>query len=111
MLLLNWIQRLLNLNSKATEKIDVAGTYKWLPVINQNYCTGCGECVKACEHNCIEMVWDFATLQRAADCGSNGNCKNACPENGIQMDWVLMEGDVTVGKWRTVENSEGTTPA
>jgi Na+-translocating ferredoxin:NAD+ oxidoreductase RNF subunit RnfB len=107
MKLLNWFQRLLHPDSVATEKRPVAGAYKWLPVIAQDYCTGCGHCVKACDRNCLELVWDFATLQRAGDCNSDANCVAACPETTvIAMGWVSMEGDPSIGRWRTVKATE-----
>lgn len=78
----------------------MGAAYKWVPVINQDACTGCGCCVQACDHGCLELVWSFATLQQPQACGSEGNCMAACPEDVIRMDWVRMTADQGVGRWR-----------
>lgn len=56
-----------------------------LPSIEADYCTGCNRCVEVCEHGCLALVWDFATLVRPADCNGEGRCMEACPEHLIQM--------------------------
>ncbi len=74
--------------------------YKWLPVINRDACTGCRNCVEACEHCCLEMdVWEFATLERPFQCGGEGYCMKACPEEVIRMGWVELTGDQIIGQW------------
>jgi NAD-dependent dihydropyrimidine dehydrogenase PreA subunit len=83
---------------------DNAVSYKLVPIISQDYCTGCAKCVSACEHDCLAMVWDFPKLQRAADCHSDGACVNACPEECIQLDWAPATGDRRLGCWR--DNSD-----
>ena len=72
--------------------------YKWLPVVT-DYCTGCGQCVEACPHDCLELVWDFATLQNADACVSEGDCVEVCPHEGIYMKWVEATGNQKVGLW------------
>lgn len=74
-------------------------SYKWVPVISQDYCTGCAKCVNACEHECLGMVWDYPVLQRPADCHSDGACVDACPEECMRMDWVPTTGDQRLGFW------------
>lgn len=78
---------------------DRGATCKWLPAIARHYCTGCGACVEACVHGCLEMVWDFATLSQPGDCSSEGNCVQACAEGLIRMEWVASRGDQKVGRW------------
>jgi Pyruvate/2-oxoacid:ferredoxin oxidoreductase delta subunit len=56
-----------------------------LPMILQDDCSGCGRCVPACPHRCLELVWDFATLTRAVDCSGCGLCEAACPHEVISM--------------------------
>ncbi len=72
---------------------------KWLPVIDRDYCNGCNACVEACDHHCLGLVWDFATLLRADACGSEGTCIAACPEGLIRMEWVPITGDPKNGRW------------
>jgi NAD-dependent dihydropyrimidine dehydrogenase PreA subunit len=72
--------------------------YKWLPVVS-DYCTGCGKCVEICPHECLGLVWEFATLQRAEDCVSEGDCVEVCPHEGIRMEWVETTGNQDIGRW------------
>lgn len=74
--------------------------YKRVPVIDTDYCLGCGLCAKACDRGCIEMVWDFATFKCAEVCGSCGTCAQSCPHDVIRMDWVPATGDRSIGEWR-----------
>jgi NAD-dependent dihydropyrimidine dehydrogenase PreA subunit len=74
-------------------------THKWLPVIN-DYCIGCGKCVKACPHHCLEPIWDFATMVRPGSCTSAADCIPVCEDDAIHMQWVAVEeGDRETGRW------------
>ena len=77
--------------------------YKWLPVIAEDLCTGCGLCVAACGPACLEVTDQIAILERPAECGSEEHCIAACPEDAIRMAWVLSEGDQSLGCWRSEE--------
>lgn len=89
-------------NGSQAPSLAPAGPRKWLPVIDRDYCNGCGLCVKACTTRCLTLVWDFATLVRPEDCRSDGACV-VCPDNLIRMDWVacpLPEDAPRVGRWQ-----------
>ena len=89
----------LRLHDRRGKVTAMTTAYKWLPVIN-DYCHGCGLCVEACEHDCLGMVWDFATLGVPSDCGSEGICMKVCPQEAIHMEWVETTGDRGIGEWR-----------
>jgi len=72
--------------------------FKWLPVFS-GYCTGCARCVDACPHNCLGLVWEFATLQHPEDCVSEGDCVNVCRDDAIRMEWVHSTANHDVGRW------------
>jgi formate hydrogenlyase subunit 6/NADH:ubiquinone oxidoreductase subunit I len=40
----------------------VVREYKWVPVIDEDRCTGCRNCVEACGPNCLELVDGVAVL-------------------------------------------------
>jgi Na+-translocating ferredoxin:NAD+ oxidoreductase RNF subunit RnfB len=73
---------------------------KWVPVVQEALCTGCGACVAACRPNSLEVVDGLALLARPDTCGSEEHCIKPCPEDAIHMAWADMAGDHTRGKWR-----------
>lgn len=75
--------------------------YKWIPVVEQDRCTGCGLCVDACDNGCLGMVWSYATLLGPDDCGSEGSCIPVCPDDAIHMEWVVLVGNPKTGQWRS----------
>lgn len=74
--------------------------YKWVPIVDENLCTGCGACVEACGPRCLEILDNVAVLIRPNDCGSEEHCIKPCPESCIRMAWVLTSGDFSVGEWK-----------
>lgn len=75
-------------------------SYKWVPVIDANMCSGCQECIYACEPNCLELVQGTAVLTKPSRCGSEEHCVAPCPSGAIEMRWVETLGDESVGKWK-----------
>lgn len=73
---------------------------KWVPVIDEERCTGCRLCADACGPNCIDLVDGKAVLARPDTCGSEEHCIAPCQDDAIRMDWVLMLGNQAVGGWR-----------
>ena len=76
---------------------------KWVPVVAEDQCTGCGLCVEACGPACLEMVDNLPVLTRPDQCGSEEHCIAPCPEDAIRMQWVPMHGDRAVGRWCAVD--------
>jgi MinD superfamily P-loop ATPase len=77
--------------------------HKWLPVIDEELCTGCGLCVKACRPDCLGIVDGVAMLLSAESCGSEEHCVAACAEDAIHMQWIPMRGDGSVGRWQILD--------
>lgn len=73
--------------------------YKWLPVVDVDRCTGCGDCVKACGPKSLEIIQQVAVLVRPDTCGSEEHCIAPCQHDAIAMAWMPALGDRTRGKW------------
>lgn len=83
--------------------MSTGSAYKWLPVIVEDACTGCGLCVAACGPACLETRNLVAILTRPEDCGSEEHCIRACPEGAIHMGWLASDGDRSLGSWHSEE--------
>ena len=81
--------------------------YKWLPVVLEERCTGCGLCVDVCGPKSLTMAEGIAVLTFPDTCGSEEHCISACRDEAIQMVWLPFWGDKSVGKWS--ENIEQAT--
>ena len=74
--------------------------YKWLPIVLEEQCTGCGLCVDACGRKSLAMADGIAVLVFPETCGSEEHCISACRDDAIQMAWLPFSGDRSVGEWR-----------
>ena len=75
-------------------------THKWMPVINEDKCSGCGLCVSACGPACLGMDSALAVLTLPEVCGSEEHCIGVCADDAILMAWLPWVGDTSRGKWR-----------
>ena len=73
--------------------------YKWLPVVDEDRCTGCGLCVDACGPRSLEMVNGVAKLVAPSTCGSEEHCIAVCRDDAIRMAWVRFAGNGSIGVW------------
>ena len=53
--------------------------------INEETCTGCGLCAKACHESAIQMVDGKARLVKDDYCDGLGDCLPACPADAIRI--------------------------
>ena len=75
-------------------------TYKWMPEIDEELCTGCAACVEACGPRSLALVGRLAVLMYPDTCGSEEHCMGPCLEDAIHMAWVRCDGDGSRGKWK-----------
>jgi ferredoxin len=54
--------------------------------IDEDKCTGCGLCAKACHEGAIDMVNGKAKLMREHYCDGLGDCLPACPAGAITFE-------------------------
>lgn len=72
---------------------------KWLPVVNSDLCTGCGDCIEACGPKSLELANHVASLVRPGTCGSEEHCIDPCKAGAITMAWVAYSGANSRGRW------------
>ncbi len=77
-------------------------THKWMPIIDDEKCTGCRLCVDACGPKCLEMVASLAVLTLPEVCGSEEHCIGLCADDAIHMAWRPWAGDTSRGKWQSL---------
>ncbi len=66
--------------------------YKYMPklFIDPEKCTGCGECVKICAKQVLEIEKGKAAAKRELECTLCGDCAKTCPEQPnppIKVGW------------------------
>jgi len=56
------------------------------PKVAENYCTGCGICLKACAHDAIAVMEGKATIDPTL-CAGCSRCITVCPAKAINIQW------------------------
>jgi pyruvate/2-oxoacid:ferredoxin oxidoreductase alpha subunit/NAD-dependent dihydropyrimidine dehydrogenase PreA subunit len=72
------------------------------PHLFPQFCKGCGRCIEACAHHCIELGTEInpatglmPVVLHLEDCTSCGLCLTACPEPyGLRPESGVGEGDL-----------------
>lgn len=62
----------------------------WLPLINQNTCTGCGDCVEICPTEALVQQEGKARLVKAEACTYCAECEAACPVGAIEIPYQIV---------------------
>lgn len=66
-----------------------------LPLILEERCTGCGDCVELCPVGALELRDDHAVLARPEDCRYCADCEMICPEGAIALPFEIVFADET----------------
>ena len=53
-----------------------------IPIIDQDECTGCSECVEVCPSEALELIDDVAVVH-ADKCDGCGECAETCTAEAI----------------------------
>lgn len=65
-------------------------SYRELPRLDEQRCTGTGDCVRVCPTDCLELRRGAPVLARPFECVSCGLCAAVCPTDAIRLErtWV-----------------------
>ena len=61
-----------------------------LPEIDRALCTGCGDCLAACQPAALALVDGKAAIARPDLCEYDGGCEPACPSGAIQLPYLVV---------------------
>lgn len=62
----------------------------WLPEINNERCTGCGDCVAICSTEALALVHETAVLIEPAACNYCAECETICPVDAITLPYQII---------------------
>ena len=76
-----------------------------VPSIDEEKCTGCGECAEACQFNALTVI-SGKVLNFRKLCHSCGGCALVCPVDAVEEDWNRI-GTIESGSVGTVSFLSG----
>lgn len=72
----------------------------WMPQIDEELCTGCGDCIVVCPTDALALVSataysEVAVLADPNACNYCGDCESVCPVEAIALPYqIVMESDL-----------------
>lgn len=61
----------------------------WLPQIDSEKCTGCGDCIAACPTNALGIIAEKAAIIAAEHCNYSAVCEDICPTHAIALPYLV----------------------
>jgi ferredoxin len=62
----------------------------WLPQIDRDSCTGCGDCLPVCPTHAIGLINGKAAVIQAEACAYCGACEAICPVSAIALPYQIV---------------------
>ena len=67
----------------------------WLPQIDKELCTGCGDCIVTCPTDALELVGGTAVITDPSACNYCADCETICPVDAIALPYqIILETDL-----------------
>lgn len=64
----------------------------WLPQIDKELCTGCGDCVATCPSDALELASGVALIIDPPGCNYCAECEMICPVEAIALPYQIVLG-------------------
>ncbi|MBI2831384.1 MAG: 4Fe-4S binding protein [Chloroflexi bacterium] len=61
-----------------------------IPEIDEEKCTGCGDCVTRCPTGAVELVGGKVAIVRPDACSYCAECEALCPSHAIQCPFEIV---------------------
>jgi NAD-dependent dihydropyrimidine dehydrogenase PreA subunit len=61
-----------------------------LPEIDEDACTGCGDCVAVCPTGALALADGKALMARPDLCIYDGECEPVCAVGAIQLPYIIV---------------------
>jgi len=61
-----------------------------VPELDQEKCTGCGDCVEQCSVSAVELIDDKAAITRPESCNYCTECETLCPSGAIRCSFEII---------------------
>ncbi len=62
----------------------------WIPHINEQRCTLCGECIAVCPTRALGIVDNKVVVIDPDACNYCGECESICPVNAIDLPYQIV---------------------
>lgn len=62
----------------------------WLPLIDRDACTACGDCVTLCPTGALGLVMVKAAVAAPEACSYCGVCEPVCPVGAIALPYQIV---------------------
>lgn len=67
----------------------------WMPQIDIELCTGCGDCIITCPTDALELINGTAVIANPTACNYSAVCEAVCPVAAIALPYqIVLESDL-----------------